>query len=74
MHGMHAPDLHRCVLTEEQMEMPEYVLPELSELIQSMTKLDPEERPEIEDVDVALSLIFEKLTEAGQVTKFLGSE
>ena len=47
---------------------------ELSQVIQKMTSLDSEERPTVEDVDLALAQIFEQLSASGATAKFLGSE
>lgn len=43
-------------------------------MIQKMTSLDSEERPTVEDVDLALAQIFEQLSASGATAKFLGSE
>lgn len=65
-----------CIIfAEKQMSVPETVGPaELSAIIVSMTKLAAEERPTVEEVDYSLSQIYEKLSEGGEVAKFLGSE
>lgn len=57
------------------MTVPEDVSPpELAELLKSMTKLAPEERPSVEDVDLSLSQLYETLRQEGDAPKFLGEE
>ncbi|NJR42235.1 MAG: hypothetical protein HC767_05850 [Akkermansiaceae bacterium] len=56
------------------MTVPQDIYPaELSELIQHMTKLAPEERPGVDEVDESLSRIFEKLADEGKTAQFLGT-